>query len=118
VIRAFRRTRLGARLSAATLGCFLSLSIAAFFHNDVDDAICNAAPVVHDHAAHRLVAGSDSTRAPEHCFTCHWTSLRTVQSATEFEAPAIESRGLAVDADAGLTFGTAASQPARAPPVA
>jgi hypothetical protein len=113
-----RRARLTSLLAIATLVWVVSLSTSSFFHNETDDATCNPALVLHDHAAHHVVADARSARnAPEHCFICHWHSLRTVQTLVAFLAPPTESRLFArVVADrAALAIFT--HQPARAPPL-
>jgi hypothetical protein len=118
VIRALRRTRLASLLSTATLLCVISLSGASFFHSENDDPICDPVLVVHDHTAHRLVAGHGAPTAPAHCFICHWQSLRTVHAVVHEHAPATESHAVVALAWFGFDPAALSRQPARAPPLA
>jgi len=118
VLRSLRRTHLGAFVSAATLASVLSLSVASWFHSETDDADFAPLAVVHDHAAHHLVAATAAAGTPDHCFVCHWTSLRTVPTVVALHAPTAESRGLTGIFWTDPRGATFATQPARAPPVA
>jgi hypothetical protein len=119
VIRSLRRTRFSALLSAATLLCVASLSIASAFHNDTDDPDCNPPLVFHNHAAHHFIAqNGSSTSTPDHCYLCHWTSLRIVHAVSQFYAPSAGSRVLARTVFVGTARGILAGQPSRAPPLA
>jgi hypothetical protein len=119
MIRGIRRTRLGSLLSLLTLVCVLSLSASTLLHSDADDVICSPVLVVHDHSAHRI--GSDAGARPvepEHCATCHWSSLRSVQAGTFTPVPA--DVGFHSFSAPVLPAGSAtlSRQPARAPPSA
>lgn len=119
MILALRRARFVRLLSVATLCCVVALSASSLFHHDDGDVDCGPLLVVHDHNAHRLLpdTGSSST-PPEHCYLCHWSSLRTLQASVQLHAPATGSRTLAsVEADE-LTPTSTGRQPARAPPAA
>ena len=119
MIPALRRTWFARLLSVATLLCVVTLSTSSLVHHDDGDADCGPLLIVHDHSAHRFVPdAASSAEQPEHCYLCHWSSLRTVEAAVPFHAPMPDSRRLA-SVDAVELFPVAdARQPARAPPVA
>jgi hypothetical protein len=88
-------------------------------HDDADDAFCNPALAVHDHDAHRFVPDSRSASSqPDHCYLCHWHSLRTVVASVQTDAPPVEVQSIHLADAAPLTFAGSAHVPARAPPLA
>jgi hypothetical protein len=119
MIQRLRRTVLASLLAAATVASLVWPSAALLFHDGSDDPDCRVVIVVHDHAAHRLAAGPRSSpTTPEHCFLCHWQSLRTIQTVFHVPAPLAAAQSLArLDSVHAADVNTT-RQPARAPPLA
>jgi len=93
--------------------------VASLIHNDNDDVLCQPELVVHNHAAHRIVGSSDSTRhTPEHCFICHWQSLRIVSNVARLDIPSITKRAVADVTAARLSLAGRTHLASRAPPLA
>jgi hypothetical protein len=96
----------------------VAVSASSLFHGDADDTLCNPPSVVHDHTAHRLVGTDGSSPSPpEHCYLCHWHSLRTVQAVVQFHAPTLESGAVARLETIVAAATESNRQPARAPPL-
>jgi hypothetical protein len=118
MFRRLTKHALGALLAVSTLLSVVWPSVALSFHNGADDPDCSLVIVVHDHAAHRLKESPKSSQSPqEHCFICHWQSLRTVQAVVHLHAPASASQALASADPVHPAYLAATRQPARAPPV-
>lgn len=107
MIRALRRSRLVTWVAVFALLSVVPATVVTSLHDDTDDALCNPAPVLHDHDAHRIGAADQAQPAPEHCFVCHWLqSLRGAHASVGFAVP---------DAQASLSFSLDSSQPVTAP---
>jgi hypothetical protein len=116
--RALTRVRIRSLVAVATVVSLLSLSVAASVHNGNDDPDSGPQLTLHNHAAHRLAASaSSSPTAPEHCFLCHWTSLRTLQATVQVYIPEVKSGTFVASASLGTARATLLSPSLRAPPL-
>ena len=71
VIRALRRARLAPLAAAVALFATMPITVSSLLHDEMDDAICNPAVVVHDATAHRIGAAADALPDSQHCVLCH-----------------------------------------------
>lgn len=119
MVRALRRSRLVTWVAVFALLSVVPATLVTSLHDDADDALCNPAPVLHDHDAHRLSAADAAQPAPEHCFVCHWLqSLRGAHPTVGFVVPdAQDSVSLSLDSSRSV-IAPSASRPGRAPPLA
>jgi hypothetical protein len=84
------RTKLLTRALAALLTVVVCGGALEWGHRGDDDAACNAAFIVHDHAAHRFGTGSaERTQPPDHCYICH--TLRLLHAALTAQAGRIDA---------------------------
>jgi hypothetical protein len=68
MIRALRRARLAPVAVALALFATCPITVSSLLHDEIDDAICNPAIVVHDANAHRVGAASDEAPSDsQHC---------------------------------------------------
>ena len=118
MIRALRRARLAPLAVALALVATCPLTVSSLLHDEIDDAICNPAVVVHDAAAHHVgAAGDEAAPDSQHCVLCHTLQLlRAVAHAVRFTAPEVDSRLVATTASAALNPNVVSDRPARAPP--
>ncbi len=80
------------RLVAALLAAMVCAGSVDWGHAGGDDPDCSPVLVLHDHSAHRFMAGAASpSSGGEHCYICH--SLRLLHSA-------LTAQGSSVDASA------------------
>jgi hypothetical protein len=113
----FRRLRGLTALLAMAISAMVAVGTLDWWHANDEDG----APAFHDHSAHNpLFAGARSTsRAPEHCYLCHW--LRTLGNGlgTVAQYRVAPAKGLRVPhvVECRTTQLVAAILPARAPPV-
>jgi hypothetical protein len=117
--RALRRARLAPFAALVVLFATMPVTVSSLFHDEMDDAICNPAVVVHDANAHH-VGSADASAPPDsqHCVLCHTLqSLRAVSSAIRFAAPAVDARLIAAASIGGLSASSSSNRPARAPPI-
>jgi len=66
---------------ATAIAAMVMLGTVDWWHADDDDG---DQPAFHDHAAHHPLLRAQkpsSTRAPEHCYLCHW--LRTLHNGLQ-----------------------------------
>lgn len=120
MIRALRRARLAPFAVALALFATCPITVSSLLHDEIDDAICNPAVVVHDAAAHHVGAANDEA-APEsqHCVLCHTLQLlRAVPHTVRFVVPALDGRLNAITAAAAPNPHVVSERPARAPPLA
>jgi len=116
--RALRRARLAPFAAVVVLFATMPVTVSSLLHDEMDDAICNPAVVVHDAAAHRI--GTTTTAVPDsqHCVLCHaFQSLRAVSAAMRFAAPSVDARLVATAAVSAPAALFASNRPARAPPI-
>ena len=119
MIRALRRARLAPLAAAVALFATMPITVSSLLHDELDDAICNPAVVVHDAEAHRVGAATAALPDSQHCVLCHaLQSLRAVSAAVRFAAPAIDARLVATASTASLHTLLDSTRPARAPPLA
>src|SRR5437879_5021891 len=107
------------RALAALLAVVVSGGALNWGHAGGDDPDCDSAPVVHDHAAHRLTAApSDSNQPADHCYICHSLRLLHTSLAARGARAAVAVRSAQIGPIEGLAlvnaFGVALSS--RAPP--
>lgn len=119
MIRALRRARLAPLAVAVALFATCPITVSSLLHDEIDDAICNPAVVVHDAAAHRVGApGDEAAPDSQHCVLCHTLQLlRAVPHAVRFAVPAVDGRRVAAAAIAALNPHVVSDRPARAPPL-
>jgi hypothetical protein len=116
--RALRRARLAPLAALVVLFATMPVTVSSLLHDEMDDAICNPAVVVHDAAAHQV--GSAATEFPDsqHCVFCHaFQSLRAISSAMRFAVPYADARLIASTSVNPLAVLHVSYRPARAPPV-
>jgi hypothetical protein len=119
MIRALRRSRLVTWVAVFALLSVVPATLVTSLHDDSDDALCNPAPVLHDHHAHRIGASDPAQPAPEHCFVCHWLqSLRGAHTSVGLVLPAAQA-GVALRIDTAQPVTTpTTNRSGRAPPLA
>jgi len=105
----------GARL----LVVLLALLVAGGpLHTTVDD-VCDAQPVVHNHAAHRFNSQNRKPSEPEHCALCH--SIQALGSgvvAAVIAPPPPEASGRSLRTRAtAASVVLASADPTRGPPI-
>jgi hypothetical protein len=116
--RALRRARLAPFAALVVLFATMPVTVSSLLHDEMDDAICNPAVVVHDASAHQV--GSSATELPDsqHCVFCHaFQSLRAVAAAMRFAAPQVDARLIASTTASPFTTLLVSNRPARAPPL-
>ena len=119
MISALRRTRLAWVFAAVALFATMPVTVSSLLHDDSDDAICNAALVVHDHTGHHLGTEGSALPDPQHCVLCHTLlSLRAVATAIRFAPPPDDARLVALAATPCVSSIVVSGRPARAPPLA
>jgi hypothetical protein len=96
----------------------MPVTVSSLLHDEMDDAICNPAVVVHDAAAHQVGATATELPDSQHCVFCHaFQSLRAISAAMRFAVPYLDARLAASTAVSPLTVLHVSYRPARAPPV-
>jgi hypothetical protein len=120
MIRALRRARLAPVAVALALFATCPLTVSSLLHDEIDDAICNPAVVVHVPDAHQIgAAKTDAVPDSQHCVLCHALQLlRAVSQPVRFAPPVADGRLVATAAAAALTPHVVSDRPARAPPLA
>jgi hypothetical protein len=119
MIRALRRARLAPLFAALALFATGPITVSSLLHDEMDDAICNPAVVVHDAEAHRVGAATSALPDSQHCVLCHaLQSLRAVSDSVRFGAPSVDARLVASASAAALNVLIVSTRPARAPPLA
>jgi len=120
MIRALRRARLAPVAVALAFFATCPITVSSLLHDEIDDAICNPAIVVHDANAHRVGAASDEAPPDsQHCVLCHTLQLlRAVPHAVRVAVPAVDGHRVAIAAAAALSQHVVSDRPARAPPLA
>ncbi len=110
-------------LRLQTIAMFLAVMVSGgtmeWAHGGWDDPGCDPVPVRHDHAAHRVAAGTRGPEAPsDHCALCHLlSSLRTARPAESLAAHAAASAESRRPFDGTFAIAlVAVTIPARAPP--
>jgi hypothetical protein len=116
--RALRRARLAPFAALVVLVATMPVTISSLVHDEMDDAICNPAVVVHEADAHEVGAAPTAFPDPQHCVFCHaFQSLRAVSAAMRFAAPHTDARLVASTSIDPLTALVVSNRPARAPPL-
>lgn len=96
----------------------MPVTVSSLLHDEMDDAICNPAVVVHDAAAHQVGAAATGLPDSQHCVFCHaFQSLRAISAGMRFTAPNADARLVASTSVSPLTILHVSYRPARAPPV-
>ena len=115
--RALRRARLAPLAALVVLFATMPVTISSLLHDEMDDAICNPAVVVHDAAAHEVDAAATELPDSQHCVFCHaFQSLRAISAAMRFAVPYADARLIAGTSSSPLTILHVSYRPARAPP--
>ena len=115
--RALRRARLAPFAALVVLIATMPVTISSLVHDEMDDAICNPAVVVHGLDTHEMGAAPKAFADPQHCVFCHaFQSLRAVSAAMRFAAPHVDARLVASPSTDPLTALVVSNRPARAPP--
>lgn len=116
-------TRFRRNFRLQTIAMFLAVMVSGgtmeWAHGGWDDPGCDPVPIHHDHAAHRVAAGTRGPAAPlEHCALCHLlSSLRTARSAESLATDVAASAESRRPVDGTFTIALVAlAVPARAPP--
>ena len=73
MLRILRRSNRLVAPFAVAIAAMVLIGTVDWWHADDEDG---AAPVFHNHAAHRLRSEPAAKHTPEHCYLCHW--LRTL----------------------------------------
>jgi len=116
--RALRRARLAPFAALVVLFATMPVTISSLVHDEMDDAICNPAVVVHDASAHEIGAASTELPDSQHCLFCHaFQSLRAVSSSVRFTTPHVDARLIAGTSLCAFTTLLVSNRAARAPPV-
>ena len=116
--RALRRARLAPFAALVVLFATMPVTVSSLLHDEMDDAICNPAVVVHDAAAHHVSAAASELPDSQHCVFCHaFQSLRAISAAMRFIAPYVDARLVASTTVRPATTFHVSHRPARAPPV-
>jgi len=116
--RALRRARLAPFAALVVLFATMPVTVSSLLHDEMDDAICNPAVVVHDAAEHQVGAAATELPDSQHCVFCHaFQSLRAISAATRFTVPYVDTRSTANTSVSPLTTLHVSYRPARAPPV-
>ena len=116
--RALRRARLAPFAALVVLFATMPVTVSSLLHDEMDDAICNPAVVVHDAASHHVGAAATELPDSQHCVFCHaFQSLRAISAAMRFTAPNVDARLVASTSVSPLTILHVSYRPARAPPV-
>jgi len=119
MIRALRRARLAPLAAAVALFATMPITLSSLLHDELDDAICNPAVVIHDAEAHHIGAAAAALPESQHCVLCHTLqSLRAVSAGVRFAAPAVDARLIAGASSAAITSLIVSNRPARGPPFA
>ena len=116
--RALRRARLAPFAALVVLFATMPVTVSSLLHDEMDDAICNPAVVVHDAAAHQIGAAASAFPDSQHCVFCHAQSLRAVSAAMRFAAPSADARLVACASVSTVTALLVSNRAARAPPIA
>src|SRR5262245_50247806 len=96
----------------------MPVTVSSLLHDEMDDAICNPAVVVHDAEAHQVGGATTELPDSQHCVFCHaFQSLRAISAAMRFAAPYVDARLVANTSVRPLTTLHVSYRPARAPPV-
>ena len=96
----------------------MPVTVSSLLHDEMDDAICNPAVVVHDAAAHQVGAAAKELPDSQHCVFCHaFQSLRAISAAMRFAIPYVDARLIASASVSPLAELHVSYRPARAPPV-
>src|SRR4029453_10848958 len=96
----------------------MPVTVSSLLHDEMDDAICNPAVVVHDAAAHQVGAAASELPDSQHCVFCHaFQSLRAISAAMRFAVPYVDARLIASTSVSPLPIHHVSYRPARAPPV-
>ena len=91
--RALRRARLAPFAALVVLFATMPVTVSSLLHDEMDDAICNPAVVVHDPEAHEVGAAATPFPDSQHCVFCHaFQSLRAVSASVRFVAPHTDAR--------------------------
>ena len=115
--RALRRARLAPFAALVVLFATMPVTVSSLLHDEMDDAICNPAVVVHDAAAHQIGAETQALPDSQHCVLCHaFQSLRAVSAAIRLAAPAVDARLVANAPVSAVTALLVSNRAARAPP--
>jgi hypothetical protein len=116
--RALRRARLAPLAALVVLFATMPVTVSSLLHDEIDDAICNPAVVVHDAAAHQVGAAATELPDSQHCVFCHaFQSLRAISAAMRFAAPNVDARLVAGPSISPLAIHHVSYRPARAPPI-
>jgi hypothetical protein len=116
--RALRRARLAPFAALVVLFATMPVTVSSLLHDEMDDAICNPAVVVHDPEAHEVGAAATPLPDSQHCVFCHaFQSLRAVSASVRFVAPHIDARLVTTTSISPFTTLLVSNRPARAPPV-
>ena len=116
--RALRRARLAPLAAFVVLIATMPVTISSLVHDEMDDAICNPAVVVHDPEAHEVGAPDAAFPDPQHCLFCHaFQSLRAVSTGMRFAALCVDARLVTCPASEPLAVSFVSNRPARAPPL-
>jgi hypothetical protein len=119
MIRALRRARLAPLAAAVALFATMPITVSSLLHDEMDDAICNPAVVVHDEQAHHVGAAETTLPDSQHCVLCHMLqSLRAVSGGVRFVVPGVDARLIAGCSPSVIRALVVSSRPARAPPAA
>jgi hypothetical protein len=117
--RALRRARLAPFAALVVLFATMPVTVSSLLHDEMDDAICNPAVVVHDAEAHQVGAAATALPDSQHCVFCHaFQSLRAMSASMRFAAPQLDGRLVATTSVSALTTLLVSNRPARAPPIA
>jgi hypothetical protein len=116
--RALRRARLAPFAAFVVLFATMPVTVSSLLHDEIDDAICNPAVVVHDAAAHQVGAAATERPDSQHCVFCHaFQSLRAISAALRFAVPYLDAKLVAGTSVSALTVLHVSYRPARAPPL-
>ena len=116
--RALRRARLAPFAALVVLFATMPVTVSSLLHDEMDDAICNPAVVVHDAAAHQVGAATTALPDSQHCLFCHaFQSLRAVSAPMRFAVPGVDARLVASASISALTTLLVSNRAARAPPI-
>ena len=118
MIRALRRARLAPLAAAVALFATMPITVSSLMHDELDDALCSPAVVVHDADAHRVGAATTALPDSQHCVLCHTLqSLRAVSAAPRLAVLTVDARLVAGAATTIINVLLVSNRPARAPPV-
>lgn len=117
MVRRFRRLGGLTAVLAMAIAAMVAVGTLDWWHANDEDG---APAAFHDHSAHNPVfaAARPASRAPEHCYLCHW--LRTLGNGfgtvAKYRVAPTKGQRVSYAVDCRTTQLVAAILPARAPP--